>query len=168
LHHSTDNFAEVYNWVLFINLFLSKCINEVDQIYEARHNISSYDEVFDKIMEKYKTFPTTFENPDTMKVMFDDLFDNFIQNDTLKKFYKKRCKESSIKDSPHTPSSTQLELHTPLIFTSDGELKDKSILKEMMSVFPLDSDSTTSREDLIKTIKTIDVKEQENDYNLIN
>lgn len=166
LHHSTDDFAEVYNWVLFINLFVSKSIALVDQLYEAK--TTNYDEIFENIMGQYKTFPLNHTNSDVMKDMFDDLFDNFIQNNTLKRFYKKRCKEVSIKDSPESPSITNLELHTPYIFTTDGEIKDQSILKSMMSFMPLDINSTTSKEDLIKSIKNIDVKEQENDYNLIN
>jgi hypothetical protein len=165
LHHSTDDFAEIYNWVLFINLFLSKCIVMVDELYEARN--SNYDEIFYRLMLPYLTMDFPYDDPNIMQFMFNRLFDDFIQNDTLKKFYRKRCKEQKIKDDISQSSITNLELHTPHIFTSDGEIKDKSILKSMMSVMQLDSSSHISREDFTKSIKTIDFVE-ENDYNLIN
>lgn len=166
LHHSTDDFAEVYNWILFINLFMSKCVSIVDKLYEVRND--NYEELFNTLLGEYSDFvpDDMYDNPDIMSNMFNKLFDDFIQNNTLKQFYRKRCKENNIK--LHTKNSvTNLELHSPSIFSQDGELKNESILKSIMSVFPLDSTSLTSREDLIKTIKTINDESNDN-YNLLN
>lgn len=165
LHHSTDDFAEVYNWILFINLFLSKCVTIVDKIYNARNE--NYEEVFTNIMGKYEAFLTEGDHsdPTIMAFMFNELFDDFIQNDTLKTFYRKRSKEQTIKNDTKK-SITNLELHSPSIFSQNGELKDVSMLKSMMGVFPLDSTSVTTRDDLIKLFKELDAKE-ESDYNLL-
>jgi hypothetical protein len=97
---------------------------------------------FNQLFNKYihLSFPTgqKYKDPNFMLVMFNELFDVFIQNDTLKQFYKKRARLDLIRNDTKSPPAPQLfELHSKHIFESDGELKSDSILKEIMKVFPL-------------------------------
>ena len=130
LHHSTDDFAEMYNWTLFINLLLTNCITVIDDLDKAEKG-AEFDKLFNELVPDF-TDPTGLSLN-----LFDKLFDDYIQNDTLKRFYRKRCQDLAIKNS-NNPSKTLLKLHSPAIFDKDGELLPNSKLIQLMSVYPLD------------------------------
>jgi hypothetical protein len=83
LHHSTDDYAEIHNWILFLNLLLSSCI---EKMYNYKNGTNEND-----LFNNLKKFPKNYDNVDVMRIMFNELFDNFIKNRTLIKFYARRC-----------------------------------------------------------------------------
>jgi hypothetical protein len=163
LHHSTNNYAEIHNWILFLNLFLSRSIITVDQLYKhiINNDIKKFNIMFDKYV--YQKFPIDYNNTDVLTFQFNELFDVYIQNDVLKKFYHKRCRNNNIQlyknkysdhivldsvyidlDSDHIDlDSDYVDLHSKYLFDSEGEIKSNSIIYDIMKIFPLDNNVKT-------------------------
>ncbi|AYV81940.1 MAG: putative amidoligase enzyme [Harvfovirus sp.] len=129
LHHSTDDFAEIYNWCLFINLLLTKCISDVDRLISSG---KKFNKVFREVVPNFSV-----DSGVSVKI-FDELFDKYIQSDTLKTFYRSRSQNAEIK-SGTLRSKTLFELHPKAIFDSNGEMLKESKLIDLMRAFPLDS-----------------------------
>lgn len=147
LHHSTDDYAEIHNWILFLNLLLSSCI---EKMYNYKNGTNEND-----LFNNLKKFPKNYDNVDVMRIMFNELFDNFIKNRTLKKFYARRCKINLINEPINGPN--EFELHPPNIFNTNGEIYDNSLLHSVRKYFYLNL-FDISREDTINKLDQIGVK----------
>ena len=135
LHHSTDDFAEIHNWILLMNLFLSSCIQNIDNLVNIADNDAEFDT---KINEQIPDFPTDNDGSTiNYLAMFDDFFDNYIKNNTLKKFYRNKSTDKAIKNSSKE-STTLIHLHTPHIFDDSGAMKKEGPLIDLMTNFNID------------------------------
>ncbi|AYV84614.1 MAG: putative amidoligase enzyme [Hyperionvirus sp.] len=141
LHHSTDDFAEMYNWALFINLLLTKCIADIDRLDSlGKHDTDEFKSEFLKLVPSFPRVEKEggeIANTGVSVTIFDKLFDKYIQNNTLKKFYRSRSKNAGIKSSKGD-SGTLFVMHPEAIFDSNGEMLKESLLVSLMKAFPLD------------------------------
>ena len=147
VYHSTDDFAEIHNWILFINLLLSKCISIIDQLFTNKYS-EEYKTLFDKFV---KPFPVDFSDSKVCDEMLNELFDEYIQNNALKEFYFER---SSIKNMSEIVTNN-LDLHSDKIFYPSGKLLSDSILTSIMKIVPLD-DSELNKSKFIENINKLD------------
>ena len=130
--------------------------------------------MFDKYV--HKAFPkgNAYQDPNLMLIQFNELFDIFIENDTLKQFYRKRARLDIIRnDNISKPAPNILELHSKYIFNTNGELKSDSVLGEIMKVFPLNTNVQNTngvlidRNILINMIQNINQTSVSNDTILL-
>jgi len=109
LHHSTDDYAEIHNWILFCNMFLAKCTNDIKSLHKEDGQIDSdkifkFMDSFSKLQENIKIDPPEyayflyqdgthkdkFINSEQHENIFNILFDDIIKCKTLKTFYRSR------------------------------------------------------------------------------
>ena len=133
-HQSTNNISEIYNWILFINCLLTNCIYEIDTIIKDIKNAYKYKKNIEE-NNKFLKINSSFVTEDLKKNnyvninMFNLLFDRFIKNQTLKNFYRSKCRDLDLSDNTLiTQVTDNLDFHPPTYFDENGKLRQNNPL----------------------------------------
>jgi hypothetical protein len=123
-HQSTNDISEIYNWILFINCMLTNCIYEINTIIkDIDHPDIINSKKFKKISASFVTNDLVENNFVNVK-MFNLLFDRFVKNQTLKNFYRSKCRDLDLSDNNQiTPVNDGLHLHPPKYFDENGKVR---------------------------------------------